>query len=128
MHPVYVERGAVARPVPIWFVTNGTWAALRDRIDASACAFADAVGFEPQAGRHMLLPGDGGLAGVLFGLDGCGKPKDPFLAGRLPGVLPAGTYRFGNAPPDPRLASLAFALGTYRFTRYRKADAKEVRL
>src|SRR5204863_4846467 len=42
--------------------------------------------------------------------------------------LPAGTYRFGNAPPDPRLASLAFALGTYRFTRYRKADAKEVRL
>ena len=44
------------------------------------------------------------------------------------GVLPAGVYRFANAPHDARLAALAFALGCYRFGRYRKNKAPEVRL
>ena len=43
-------------------------------------------------------------------------------------MLPAGAYRFANAPHDSKLAALAFALGTYRFTRYRKQDAKELQL
>ena len=46
----------------------------------------------------------------------------------MPGLLPAGTYRFANAPHDARLAALAFALGTYRFARYRKAEDKDIRL
>ena len=74
----------------------------------------------------LLLPDpDGALSGVLFGLETANRPdKDRFLPGRLPGLLPAGTYRFANAPHDTRLAALAFALGSYRFTRYRKADAE----
>jgi leucyl aminopeptidase len=51
-----------------------------------------------------------------------------FRAGSLPGLLPAGVYRFANAPHDSRLAALAFALGSYRFGRYRKAEAPDVRL
>ena len=43
-------------------------------------------------------------------------------------LLPPGTYRFANAPHDARLAALAFALGAYQFTRYRKAEARNVRL
>jgi leucyl aminopeptidase len=46
----------------------------------------------------------------------------------LPGLLPPGVYRFDNAPHDARLAALAFALGSYRFGRYRKTDAAQVRL
>jgi leucyl aminopeptidase len=46
----------------------------------------------------------------------------------LPSLLPAGTYRFANTPHDARLAALAFALGAYRFARYRKAEDKDVRL
>ena len=42
--------------------------------------------------------------------------------------MPAGTYRFANAPHDTRLAALAFALGSYKFTRYRKADANGAKL
>ena len=54
---------------------------------------------------------------MLFGLESADRPdKDRFLPGRLPGLLPAGTYRFANAPHDTRLAALAFALGAYRFT------------
>ena len=56
------------------------------------------------------------------------NPRDLFRPGTLPGLLPPGIYRFANAPHDARLAALAFALGSYRFTRYRKADAPDVRL
>jgi leucyl aminopeptidase len=64
--------------------------------------------------------------GVLLALDEA--PSDPFRAGALPGVLPAGTYRFANPTNGAALAALAFALGAYRFARYRKTDDKTVRL
>jgi leucyl aminopeptidase len=128
MHPVFVGRADAAQPTPIWFVTAETYADTRRRLDPAAQAFAEASGYEPQAGRHLLLPGTGRLSGVLFALEGADKPKEPFLPGRLPELLPAGTYRFANAPHDARLAALAFALGVYRFTRYRKPEEKQVRL
>jgi len=66
---------------------------------------------------------------VLFGLEDADKAwRDPFRPGQLPGLLPAGTYRFANAPHDVRLATLAFLLGRYRFQRYRKNDAPAARL
>jgi leucyl aminopeptidase len=69
------------------------------------------------------------LNGVLFALEPAARPeKDRFLPGRLPGLLPAGTYRFANAPHDARLAALAFALGCYKFTRYRSAEANGAQL
>jgi leucyl aminopeptidase len=43
-------------------------------------------------------------------------------------LLPNGTYRFANAPHDARLGALAFALGRYRFARYRKNESPQVRL
>jgi leucyl aminopeptidase len=71
----------------------------------------------------------GGLAGILFAIeDNNDTAKNLFRPGALPSLLPPGLYRFANTPHDVRLAALAFAFGTYRFTRYRKADAKEMRL
>jgi len=129
MHPVFVSPKDAAQPIPIWFVTTATYAETRRQLDAAAQAFADASGFEPQVGRHLLLPGAGQLSGVLFALEPADRAaKDLFLPGRLAELLPAGTYRFANAPHDPRLATLAFALGAYRFARYRKADDKKIRL
>lgn len=129
MHPAYVRRGEAASAIPIWFVTPATYPEVLARLPASAQAFAAAASFEPQAARHLLLPApDGALAGVLFALEAPDKPKDPFLPGRLAGLLPPGTYRFATAPHDPRLAALAFALGSYRFERYRKSEGKTPRL
>src|SRR5215218_203022 len=129
MHPVFVARGATPA-VPITFVTAADWPQQRSQLDPHARAFAEAAGFEPKAGRHLLLPApDGALAGVLFALEAADDPlKDPFRPGALATLLPAGTYRFANAPHDARLAVLAIALGSYRFTRYRKAEGKDVQL
>jgi leucyl aminopeptidase len=128
MHPVFLGPGA-APAIPIWFVTGAAWPALRLALEPGARAFVDAAGFEPKPGRHLLLPGKSeGLAGVLFALEAEEREKDPFLPGRLADLLPAGAYRFANAPHDARLAALAFALGCYRFARYRAAEGKEIRL
>jgi len=115
-----------ASAIPIWFVNAQTYADVRKLLGSETCAFADAAGFQPTAGRHLLLPGPGGLGGVLFGLEGADEPKDPFLPGRLTQHLPDGVYRFATEPHDARLAALAFALGLYRFTRYRKAEARNI--
>jgi leucyl aminopeptidase len=128
MHPAFALAGTAS--VPIWFVTAETYAPVREQLGAAAQRFAETARFEPKAGQSMLLPGqDGALSGVLFGLESADRPdKDRFLPGRLPGLLPAGTYRFANAPHDTRLAALAFALGSYKFTRYRPADANGAKL
>jgi leucyl aminopeptidase len=130
MHPVFLPRGHATPTIPVTFVTSATWREQRERLGAHERAFADASGFEPKAGRHMLLPGpEDRLAGVLFALEGADDPsKDLFRPGALVGALPAGAYRFANPPHDAKLAALAFALGSYRFTRYRKQDDKELKL
>jgi leucyl aminopeptidase len=129
MHPVFLRRGA-APTVPISFATAATWPEQRAGLDPLARAFVEAAGFEPKPGRHVLLPAaDGGLAGALFGLEPAeDAAKDTFRPGALPGLLPPGNYRFDNAPHDARLAVIAFALGAYRFSRYRKNEDKPLRL
>jgi len=131
MDAIFVARGT-ADAVPVWFVTAVSYPEVRKMLSAGACAFADAAGFEPKSGRFLLLPGKSGdkkgLGGVLFGLEGAQDVKDLFLPGRLTTQLPDGVYRFANTPHDARLAALAFALGAYRFTRYRKAEPRAVRL
>jgi leucyl aminopeptidase len=126
MHQTFLAPGGAAT-VPIWFVNSGSWRDVRAALDPKASAFADASGFEPVAGRHVLLPGTDGTLAILFGQEDDTKPKDLFLAGKLAGVLPRGAYRFANAPHDTRLGALAFALGAYRFTRYGKGGS-DVRL
>jgi leucyl aminopeptidase len=127
VNSIFVARGTAAA-VPIWFVTAATYPDVRERLDAEALAFADAAGFEPKAGRHLLLPAKNGLSGVLFGIEAADDVKDLFLPGRLAQNLPDGLYRFANEPHDPRLAALAIALGSYRFTRYRRSEGPKVTL
>src|SRR5690349_6368873 len=106
LHPFFVAPCAAA--VPIRFVTAATWPQVRDGLPASARAFAEAAGFEPKPGHHLLLPGSNGRDGVRFGIeDADSKMKELFLPGSLPGLLPSGTYRFANAPHDTRLAATA---------------------
>ncbi|MGC1696688.1 MAG: leucyl aminopeptidase family protein [Pseudolabrys sp.] len=128
MHPIFVKTGEPS--VPILFVTTANFDKATEIIDDRERTFLRAAGYEPKPGRHLLVPAaDGKLAGVLFGLENADEPvKDLFRPGALATLLPPGTYRFANAPHDARLAALAFVLGAYQFTRYRKADERKVRL
>jgi leucyl aminopeptidase len=129
MHPVF-ETATATPAISITFVTKATWEAVSATLPEQARQFAKANGFAAKPGACLTLPSaDGAIAHALFGLeDAAGKSRDLFRPGQLPALLPPGVYRFANAPHDMRLAVLAFALGSYRFSRYRRVDAPNVRL
>ena len=124
------ETAPAPSAIPIYFATKTTWPAIRQALPAPAQQFAMANDFTAKPGNCLTLPSpDGRIAQVIFGLEEeTSKSRDLFRPGALPGLLPPGVYRFANAPHDTRLAALAFALGSYRFGRYRKAEAPNVRL
>jgi leucyl aminopeptidase len=128
--PSVFETAPDVTAIPITFATKSSWETILAALPAPARRFALANGFAAKPGAWLALPdADGRITQVLFGLDDLNsKSRDPFRPGALPGLLPPGVYRFTNAPHDTRLAALAFALGSYRFTRYRKADVSDVRL
>ncbi len=128
MHPIFVKADKQA--VPILFVTARNFAEATKILDARELVFVKAAGFEGKPGKHLIVPNEAGkLACVLFGLEQADDPaKDLFRPGALVGLLPPGTYRFANAPHHARLGALAFALGSYQFARYRKAQTRDVRL
>jgi leucyl aminopeptidase len=86
-----------------------------------------ATGFSGAAGEVALIPDGGGrLRRVLFGLGG--EDASPLLAGKLATALPPGDYRLASGFADPVLSTLAFVLGAYRFTRYRRDERAPRRL
>src|SRR5713226_8762665 len=128
--PSVFETAPATPAIPITFATKATWEAICAGLPGEARQFALANGFAAKPGACLTLPAaDGKIAQALFGLeDEASKFRDLFRPGLLPGLLPSGMYRFANAPHDARLAALAFALGSYRFGRYRKTDTPEVRV
>jgi leucyl aminopeptidase len=87
-----------ASVIPITFATKSTWEAIRAALPAPSAQFAAANGYAAKPGAYLALPN-----------------ADGGIAQVLFGL-------------DTRLAALAFALGTYRFGRYRKADVPDVKL
>jgi leucyl aminopeptidase len=114
------ERKGTARAIAIETVDAARYKAALRQLDAVQRRWLELTGFEPRPGRVALLPdGNGKLARVLVAVD----PADPLaaLAG-LPFALPEGRYQLADdgALGDARLAALGWALGAYRFDRYRK--------
>ncbi|PGH54810.1 leucyl aminopeptidase [Azospirillum palustre] len=108
-------------------LTPVTKAGLADWLAAQSPATASwvkAVGFTGEAGSTVFLPGpDGAVARVLAGVSAV---DDLWAFAGLPASLPAGSYRI-DAALDARAATraaLGWALGSYRFTRYRKPPEK----
>ena len=129
MHPAF-ETASADKAIPITFATKATWPGIKAALSRDTRQFAEANAFAAKPGQVLTLPSEqGGIGEVLFGLEeNASSSPDLFRPGQLPALLPAGTYRFANAPHDLRLATLAFALGSYRFTRYRKSEAPAVKL
>ncbi|WP_421736843.1 leucyl aminopeptidase family protein [Caulobacter sp.] len=88
----------------------------------AARTLAEREAFKAKAGQVLVLTGPAGqVERVLMGL-GTRAVVDPGLFRGLAGKLPAGDYRLARLPRglDAAEASLAFAMGLYRFDRYRQ--------
>ena len=96
-------------------------------LQGAEAAWAAANDFTGKAGQLLVLPGaDGAVSGALFG---AGDRFDPMAARALAARLPAGLWRLDGVDGEAASqAALAFALGAYRFDRYRSRPAQSARL
>lgn len=112
--------------VPIYCIESGKLLKIKTSVSNSAFSWAHNTGFTGGEGSHCVLPDETGkIEAVLFGY---GKNSDPRATGKLPKVLPKGSYYFANEVENPHLASLGFLIGAYVFERYKKSNATDVKL
>ncbi len=109
---------------PIRLFGSASWDTLAPDLPDNVRTILERAGFRGATGDLALVPGpDGGLSGVYFGIG------DPPAARAMPirglvARLPAGDYRFSEAPAglDDNQVAVAWLLGAYRFTRYKPAS------
>jgi leucyl aminopeptidase len=91
-------------------------------------AFARACGFTAAAGELLVLPDANGAASRV--VLGAGKGDDPFVLGVAPLKLAARDYVVASSPDgwSGEEMALAWALGAYRFERYKAAERAPARL
>lgn len=118
--PLIAAAAADARPIRL----IGPDATL----EGAAGVWAAANGFKGKAGQLLVVPGPDGAPAEAY--LGTGDRFDPASCRALAARLPGGVWRFeGLAPGDATRAATAFALGGYRFDRYRaRPDAEAPRL
>ena len=113
------------RSIPIWPVARAGLDSWLSAQPANVAAWARANQFTGQAGRVLNIPaGDGGLAAIAFGL---GAGDEPLLWRALPDSLSPGAYHIEGplSKQAGALAALGWALGSYRFERYKKEPKKD---
>ncbi|WP_368744774.1 M17 family metallopeptidase [Desertibaculum subflavum] len=110
--------------VPIHLVPKEGLDAFKAGQPAETARWLDATAFRAEAGSVSLVPGSGGtVAAVVLGT---AKAPDTWTLAGAAADLPPATYRLA-AEPEGELASrlaLGWALGSYRFDRFRKPDEK----
>ena len=125
-HSVLIE--AAEQAIPISAVTAEGLAAFAQS-NAALATWIAANGFKADSGTTLLLPNAAGaIEHVILGL---GKGDDPWATGGLAKSLPKGSYRLADVHgiADAGVANvhtwaaLAWALGAYQFTRYKKDGA-----
>jgi len=93
------------------------WLSARPKREAE---WLKAAGFSAKEGELLLAPKpDGKLAFAVLGL---GDGRDALALAAFSERLPHGTYALADAPQEMggNNAALAWILGTYKFTRYKK--------
>jgi leucyl aminopeptidase len=127
----YLNTAATAAAVPVTALRESELAAwLRPRTETLR-RWVDTVRFTAKPGSVCMIPRpDGGLERVLIGR---GDEADIWTWAALPAKLAERDYRLDGLPEtvdpvDPDAAALGWALGTYRFSRYRADDGGFARL
>lgn len=120
------EDGA---PTPIHCLYESELAAFVEARPSFVKGFVALEDFKAKAGQVLVLPTpQGAVDRVLLGL-GTRDKAEAMLFRALPGRLPAGDYRLAAVPDhlDAGQIALAFALGAYKFDRYRPRTGDEPR-
>jgi leucyl aminopeptidase len=113
---------ADAEGLPLQPVTAAGLGQALTSLPETARAFVTATGFAAKQGEVALVPGEGGLSGALVGLGDGTSPRAAFGAAAT--ALPEGsTWRLASGPDMAEAATLGWALGAYRYGRFKQPKA-----
>lgn len=126
MHSSLVRNATGAIPLSAVRASDlKSWLAGRPQRESE---WLSRLGFGAREGEIALVPNaSGAVTRVVLGL---GKGDDPLVFAALSETLQPGTYRLDEVPAGCALesATLAWLLGTYKFSRYRKNGSKAAKL
>lgn len=108
--------------IPIISLTPQQWGLWLTKQTQNIKQWLITLNFTTKPGNFALLPGSGGqLSQVLLLLN---DESDFWTFGALPAVLPEGRYIYQNIMDAKLLdrAAMAWGLGAYEFTRYKKTS------
>ena len=117
-----------AQTTPLVGVDEASWAGWLAQQPAATANWLRANDFAPKPGRWLGVPGaDGALQQIIAAL---GDPRSPWSYAHLPRALPPGDYALAPGPLaiDADALALGFALGSYRYSRYRQPPGACARL
>ena len=104
--------------VKLWLVTEKNFASWLSSQPAGVARWTKLHDFKAKTGTFCVLPDEKGAPlGVVAGLS---DPASIWDIADFSKRLPAGTYRVEGKFPDA--LALGWALGAYRFDRYKKSD------
>lgn len=122
-----IDKPAAA-PIEILPLTGDGLADWLGSAPPQAAAWVAATRFAAKPGTHCLVPdAEGGIALALAGMP---VARDVWALAGLSRALPAGDYRLADGVDTATAAdcALGWALGAYRFSRYRKPEGALPRL
>jgi leucyl aminopeptidase len=122
------QARGTASAVSIVAVDAASWMRVAQRFGKNVVEWLKTTNFRGAPGQTTLLPdGKGGVDVVLVGV---GDVNDRYMLSSLPMSLPAGTYQLSDegVKLDPERAAFSWALGAYRFTRYKRAPREAATL
>ncbi len=118
------------RPMPLRFATEADWSSIRNGCNRTEQAWIRTQAFNAERGRVLVMPAADHVtpSTVWVGL-GAGS-LDLALAQGLSDRLPGGDYQLDEtlSRQDATTVALGFALGSYRFNRYKALSACPARL
>jgi leucyl aminopeptidase len=106
------------KPIPIIFVAQNNYSSWLAKQNAWIQNWLKSSGFRPDVGCNSLIPDKiGQLSMVLCLID----QNNFWCAGSLPFFLPEGQYTFKLSEKEYTPFAIAWGLGAYQYTRYKKA-------
>lgn len=122
MTAITFSQSDSAQARPLHLVTKEGLAKWLETLSDSQRALVAGTGFTASPGQVVLFPdADGAIVAAAGGLgDAKARTRKRFLAARIRGALPAGTWRFDTNLDGDDLAeaTLGWLLAGYRFDRY----------
>jgi len=119
--PVITDKKAFEKAIPILATDRKRLPKLMEALSPAERRWAQAAAFEGAPNSFCALAdAKGNIARVLAGV---AAADDPWALAALPMKLPMGRYEIGKGAVNvaPHDAAFAWDLGSYQFTRYKKA-------